>query len=69
MTGELDIYGVFVPALGAWMLAAYAMYLLASRVLNWGGVYRYVWHRPLFDLALYVLLLGIIVLLATRLLQ
>jgi len=69
MTGELDIYGVFVPALGAWMLAAYAIYLLTSRVFDRSGVYRYVWHRPLFDLALYVLLLGIIVLLATRLLQ
>jgi hypothetical protein len=64
MTGEFDIYGVFVPALGAWVLLAYAIFLLTSRVLNWGGIYRYVWHRPLFDLALYVLLLGIIVFLA-----
>jgi hypothetical protein len=69
MTGEFDIYGVFVPALGAWVLLAYAIFLLTSRVLNWGGIYRYVWHRPLFDLALYVLLLGIIVFLATRLLH
>jgi hypothetical protein len=30
-------------------------------VLAWTGFYRFVWHRPLFDLALYVVLLGVVV--------
>lgn len=67
MTGELDIYGVFVPALFAWLLLAYAAYLIARQALAWSGFYVYVWHRPLFDLALYVILLGAVVLISTRL--
>jgi hypothetical protein len=33
------------------------------------GLYRYVWHRALFDLALYVCLLGGVVYLASGLLS
>lgn len=58
MTGELDLYGVFVPSLGAWMLLAFLISLAVRRVLARVGFYRLVWHRPLFDLSLYVVLLG-----------
>ena len=61
MTGELDIYGVFVPSLAAWMLLAFVISLVVRRLLAWTGFYRLVWHRPLFDLALYVVLLGAVV--------
>ncbi len=61
MTGELDLYGVFVPSLAAWMLLAFAIGLPLRRVLARAGFYRLVWHRPLFDLALYVVLLGAVV--------
>lgn len=61
MTGELDLYGVFVPSLAAWMLIAFAVSLPLRRLLAWTGFYRVVWHRPLFDLALYVVLLGAVV--------
>lgn len=61
MTGELDIYGVFVPSLAAWMLLAFLIGLPLRRVLALAGFYRFVWHRPLFDLALYVVLLGCVV--------
>jgi hypothetical protein len=58
MIAELDIYGVFVPALFAWLLVAYVAYLIARQGLAWSGLYLLVWHRPLFDVALYVILLG-----------
>jgi hypothetical protein len=61
MTGELDIYGVFVPSLAAWMLVAFLVSLVLRRILAATGFYRLVWHRPLFDLALYVVLLGCVV--------
>lgn len=61
MTGELDLYGVFVPSLAAWMLLAFVISLPLRRILAWTGFYRLVWHRPLFDLALYVVLLGLVV--------
>ncbi|SFL33643.1 DUF1656 domain-containing protein [Methylobacterium pseudosasicola] len=61
MTGELDLYGVFVPCLAAWMLLAFLISLVARGILDRIGFYRLVWHRPLFDLALYVVLLGCVV--------
>ena len=33
MTGELDLYGVFVPSLAAWMLIAFLISLPLRRVL------------------------------------
>ncbi|WP_342111129.1 DUF1656 domain-containing protein [Methylobacterium sp. SI9] len=58
MMGEIDLYGVFVPGLALWMAIAFALSLLLRRLLAASGFYRLVWHRPLFDLALYVVLLG-----------
>lgn len=66
MNGDLDLSGVFVPDLMVWMLVAFAVSLPVRRLLQGVGVYRLVWHRSLFDLALYVLLLGAVVTLATR---
>jgi hypothetical protein len=52
MIGELDIGGVFTPTLLIWGALAVA----ASLPLRWAmsrlGVYRFVWHRGLFDIAL-----------------
>ncbi|KQU23050.1 hypothetical protein ASG63_22060 [Methylobacterium sp. Leaf94] len=67
MTGELDLYGVFVPSLAAWMLTAFIISLPLRWGLAWIGFYHLVWHRPLFDLALYVVLLGAVVSLAVPL--
>jgi hypothetical protein len=64
MNGELNIYGVFVPALFAWALIALTLGSVLRHALSWIGFYRLVWHRPLFDLALYVVLLGAVVSLA-----
>ncbi|WP_336489242.1 DUF1656 domain-containing protein [Methylobacterium nigriterrae] len=61
MSGDLDLYGIFMPSLAAAMLAAFLIGLPVRGGLARIGLYRLVWHRPLFDLALYVLLLGGIV--------
>jgi hypothetical protein len=58
MIGEVSIYGLFVPPLLLLTLAA----LLGSRLLSWvlgkTGFYRLVWHPALFDLSLFVIVLG-----------
>jgi hypothetical protein len=48
--------------LGIALLVSYAV----RRGLTWLGVYRFIWHRPLFDLSLLVLLTGIVSFLMTR---
>jgi hypothetical protein len=58
MTGELDLHGVFLPSLALWMVLALGITALLRTALVRLGAYRYVWHQPLFTLALYVLVLG-----------
>jgi len=57
MIGEIDIAGVFISPLLPCLLVAFMARLLLSRFLGSVGVYRIIWHRPLFDLALFFLLL------------
>jgi hypothetical protein len=57
MIGDLVIYGVYLPALALPLLLAY----LALAGLRWlfgkAGVYRWVWHRSLFNVSLYLIVL------------
>lgn len=61
MIGEFDVVGVFMPELLVWMLLAYCIQFFLGKVLARAGLYRYVWHRSVFDLALYIVLLGMVV--------
>ena len=58
MYGEFNLYGVFIPTLLLMMLLAYLLASGLQLLLARAGVYRHVWHPPLFNLAVYVLLLG-----------
>ncbi len=64
---ELDLNGVFVSGMLAWAVAAYAVRAGLTRVFDRIGLYRLVWHRPLFDFALFVILWAAICALAFRL--
>lgn len=58
MYGEFSLYGVFVPTLLALMTLAYLLNSALAALLTRAGAYRHVWHPALFNLALYVALLG-----------
>ena len=58
MIGEFDVYGVFVPALLVWGLIALALRAVLRAALVRIGFYRLVWHRPLVDLSLLVIILA-----------
>ena len=58
LNAELDLYGVFVPMLLALMLLAFAVTACLRALLARLGFYRMVWHRSLFNLALYLIVLG-----------
>ena len=61
MVAEFDIYGVFVPALLVFAIVTLPLTLVLTRLLQVIGFYRFVWHRPLFDVALGVILFGAVV--------
>ncbi|MGL9618356.1 DUF1656 domain-containing protein [Bradyrhizobium sp. U531] len=54
----IDIYGVLVPALLLWIIVAYVLSALLRRLMQRFDLYRLVWHRALFDLSIFVCLLG-----------
>jgi hypothetical protein len=58
MTGEIAIYGIFVPTLLVLGIAAALVSMGLMRLFNLIGVYRLFAYRALIDLCLFVLVLG-----------
>ncbi|WP_416050757.1 DUF1656 domain-containing protein [Cupriavidus basilensis] len=58
LSAEIDLYGVFVPGLLALMFLTFVITACMRAALARAGFYRLVWHRSLFNLALYVIVLG-----------
>ncbi|HEY4546856.1 MAG TPA: DUF1656 domain-containing protein [Pedomonas sp.] len=56
MIGEISVLGIYMSPLLVWALLALCLYLPARWLLRRSGFYRLVWHRALFDMALYVIL-------------
>jgi hypothetical protein len=63
MIGEISIGGVFLPSILLLGVAALLLTGLATRILSFVGAYRLVAYRPLVDLALFFLILGLLSLL------
>jgi Protein of unknown function (DUF1656) len=58
MNAEISLFGVFAPSLLLCAIVAYLISAAISRMLGAVGFYRLVWHRPLFNFAMFVCLLG-----------
>ncbi|HEY0232284.1 MAG TPA: DUF1656 domain-containing protein [Dokdonella sp.] len=58
MYGLFSLYGIYVPVLLALMALAYVLNGALRRVLARLGAYRWIWHPALFNLAMYVVVLG-----------
>ena len=66
--GEFDIYGVYFPAFAVFAAIAFLLQLAIKRLLDVSGLYRFFWHRALFDVAVYVILLAVVTAAATTIL-
>ena len=60
MIGDVDISGVFLPTFLVLMGITYLLFLVVHAVLTRVHFYRLVWHRALFNIGLYALLLGVV---------
>ena len=61
MIKEINLGGILLPPLMGYALAASLLWLVLRFGLTRASFYRFVWHPPLFNTALYVILLSIIV--------
>lgn len=66
MPHEIAFGGVLIPALLPIFLACLLLMWLADTVLGRLGLFRHVWHPPLFRLALFACLFGTLGLLLTH---
>ncbi len=58
MIKEVDLFGIFLPPMLVYGLAALVVWYVLRRGFAWMGLYRFVWHPALFNTALYVLVLA-----------
>lgn len=58
---SVEFLGFYLPPLALTALAAIVIFVLLRWLLGRLGFYRFVWHPPLFNVALYVVLLGAVV--------
>jgi len=61
MIKEIDVAGVYLPPFLACMAGAAAVWYLARLLIGRLGLDRLIWHPALFNTALYVILLSILV--------
>jgi hypothetical protein len=61
MIKEINIDGVFLSPLIGYIAGTAIVWYGLRFVLRRLGVFRLVWHAPLFDTALFVILLGVFV--------
>jgi hypothetical protein len=55
---EIGVLGVYLPPILVYALVAGLLFAALRRLLSYAGYERFVWHPPLADLAVYVLLLA-----------
>lgn len=56
MIAEVDLFGVLVNSAFVAAIVGWGLHLGVRRALAWSGFYRWVWHRSLADLAIYIIL-------------
>ncbi len=60
---ELNIFGVYIAPMVGMMVASYLVLFVLRRIMLATGLLRLVWHPALFQVALYLIVLSVIVLL------
>ena len=60
MHGQFSLYGIYLPSLLGLMALAYLLNGVVRLGLTRAGFYRWIWHPALFNLAVYIILLGLL---------
>lgn len=60
MLKEINIDGIFVAPFAGYLLVAFLIFLPLRTVFDRYAIQRWVWHRPLFDICIFVIILSLI---------
>jgi hypothetical protein len=59
MNAEISFFGVYLPSLLVCAPIAYALLSIIKLMISALGLQRFIWHRNLFNAAVFVCLLGV----------
>ena len=59
---EINLFGVYVAPISIILVAAWVVLLPVRRIANRFGLLRHVWHPALFEFAVYLIVVSVIVL-------
>jgi hypothetical protein len=65
MLKEINILGIFFAPFAGYVVVAFLIFYPLRMLFDRWALHRYVWHRPLFDISVYVIILSIIGLIIT----
>ncbi|WP_445936748.1 DUF1656 domain-containing protein [Pseudoalteromonas sp. N1230-9] len=60
MPNEIDIFGIYVSPMLICIISAFLLRIFLSRVMQRIGIYKLISHKPIFDTAIFISLVGII---------
>jgi hypothetical protein len=60
MIKEIDICGILIAPFAGFLLAALLLYIPLLNLFDHFALHRFVWHRPLFNLSIFVIILSVI---------
>lgn len=60
MPKEIDLFGVFFAPFAGYLAVALLLFLPLRVLFDRWQIQRYVWHRPLFDISVFVIILSLI---------
>ncbi|MFT3731949.1 MAG: DUF1656 domain-containing protein [Hyphomicrobium sp.] len=66
MNEEMSFFGVFVPSILVCSILSYAAVVVIARIMRATDAYRFVWHKSLFNFAMFVCILCVTVLLFSQ---
>lgn len=60
MLKEINLDGIFVAPFAGYLLAAVVIFLPIRTIFDRITIQRWVWHRQLFDISVFVIILSLI---------
>ena len=60
MLKEIDIFGVFIAPFAGFLFAAIVTFIPVRMLFDRYAIQRWVWHRPLFDISVFIIILSLI---------
>jgi hypothetical protein len=60
MLKEINIFGVFIAPFAGYLFVALLVFIPVRILFDRYAIQRWVWHRPLFDISVFVIILSLI---------